>query len=143
MKSPKLCIAGQQLRLQVDDSYPDRDRTSDGWIGDTRHQSRPSDHNPDAEGIVRAVDIDRDLSGKAKPDLMPDLADQLRLCAKRGDKRISYIIFDGRITSSKKAWAWRPYTGSNKHNHHCHISFTKKGDADGSFFNVPMIGGTA
>jgi hypothetical protein len=140
---PILCKAGQQLRLQVDDSYSDRDRTSDGWIGDTRHQARPSDHNPDAEGIVRAIDIDRDLSGKAKPDLMPDLADQLRLCAKRGDKRISYIIFDGRIASSKKSWAWRSYTGSNKHNHHCHISFTKKGDADGSFFNVPMIGGTA
>lgn len=140
---PILCKAGQQLRLQVDDSYPDRDRTSDGWIGDTRHQARLSDHNPDAEGIVRAIDIDRDLSGKAKPDLMPDLADQLRLCAKRGDKRISYIIFDGRIASSKKAWAWRTYDGSNKHNHHCHISFTKKGDADGSFFNVPMIGGTA
>ena len=141
--TPKLCKAGQQLRLQVDDSYPDRDRTSDGWIGDTRHQARPSDHNPDEQGIVRAIDIDRDLSGKAKPDLMPDLADQLRLCAKRGDKRISYIIFDGRIASSKKAWAWRTYTGINKHNHHCHISFTKKGDADGSFFNVPMIGGTA
>jgi hypothetical protein len=141
--TPKLCKAGQQLRLQVDDNYPDRDRTSDGWIGDTRHQARPSDHNPDAEGIVRAIDIDRDLSGKAKPDLMPDLADQLRLCGKRGDTRISYIIFDGRIASSKKSWAWRPYYGSNKHNHHCHISFTKKGDADGSFFNVPMIGGTA
>ena len=141
--TPKLCKAGQQLRLQVDDSYPDRDRTSDGWIGDTRHQARPSDHNPNAEGIVRAIDIDRDLFGYHKPDRMPDLADQLRLCAKRGDKRISYIIFDGRIASSKKAWAWRTYTGSNKHNHHCHISFTKKGDADGSFFNVPMIGGTA
>ena len=140
--TPKLCKAGQQLRLQVDDSYPDRDRTSDGWIGDTRHSARPSDHNPDATGVVRAIDIDRDLSGKAKPDLMPDLADQIRFCAKRGDKRISYVIFNGRIASSKKAWAWRPYDGINKHNHHCHISFTKKGDADGSFFNIPMIGGT-
>ena len=141
--SYKLCKAGQQLREQVDDSYPDRDRTSDGWIGDTRHQARPSDHNPDAEGIVRAIDIDRDLFGYHKPDRMPDLADQLRLCAKRGDKRISYIIFDGRIASSKRAWAWRTYDGINKHNHHCHVSFTKKGDADGSFFNIPMIGGTA
>ena len=137
---PLLCKAGQQLRLQVDDSYPDRDRTSDGWIGDTRHQARPSDHNPDAEGIVRAIDIDRDLSGKAKPDLMPDLADQIRLCAK-SDKRISYIIFNGRIASSKKSWAWRPYDGINKHNHHCHVSFTKTGDADSSFFNIPMLGG--
>jgi len=139
--SPKLCKAGQQLRLQVDDSYPDRDRTSDGWIGDTRHQARPSDHNPDAMGIVRAIDVDRDLSGKAKPDLMPDLADQIRLCARAGDKRISYVIFDGRIASFKKAWAWRPYDGANKHNHHCHISFTQAGDNDSSFFNIPMLGG--
>jgi hypothetical protein len=140
--TPKLCKAGQQLRLQVDDSYPDRDRTSDGWIGDTRHAARPSDHNPDEQGIVRAIDIDRDLSGKAKPDLMPDLADQIRLCARAGDKRISYIIFNGRICSSKKAWAWRTYDGANKHNHHCHVSFTKAGDNDSSFFNIPMIGGS-
>jgi len=141
--SPKLCKAGQQLRLQVDDTYSDRDRTSDGWIGDTRHQASVSDHNPDAAGIVRAIDIDRDLSGKAKPDFMPNLADQIRLCARAGDKRISYVIFDGRIASSKKAWAWRPYDGANKHNHHCHISFTQAGDTDGSFFNIPMIGGKA
>jgi hypothetical protein len=137
-----LCKAGQQLRLQVDDSYSDRDRTSDGWVGDTRHSARPSDHNPDKQGIVRAIDIDRDLSGKAKPDLMPDLADQLRLCAKRGDKRISYIIFEGRISSSRMGWRWRKYSGINPHIKHCHVSFTSKGDADGSFFNIPMIGGT-
>ena len=140
---PRLCKAGQQLRLQVDDSYPYRDRASDGWIGNRAHQLRPSDHNPDAEGIVRAIDIDRDLSGKAKPDIMPDLADQIRLCAKRGDKRISYIIFNGRIASSRMGWRWRKYSGINPHIKHCHISFTKKGDSDDSFFNIPMIGGTA
>jgi len=140
--SPKLCKAGQQLRLQVDDSYPDRDRTSDGWIGDARHSARPSDHNPDAAGIVRAIDIDRDLLGKVKPDLMPDLADQIRLCAKRGDKRIAYVIFNGKICSRKSLWRWRAYKGSNPHVKHCHVSFTKKGDTDGSFFNIPMIGGT-
>lgn len=146
--TPKLCRAGQQLRLQVDDSYPDRDRTSDGWIGDARHSARPSDHNPDwknaVEGIayVRAIDIDRDLSGKAKPDLMPDLADQLRLAAKRGEKRIQYIIFSGKITSAKSLWRWVAYRGINPHVKHCHVSFSKKGDTDGSFFNIPMIGGT-
>ena len=146
--TPKLCRAGQQLRLQVDDSYPDRDRTSDGWIGDARHSARPSDHNPDwknaVEGIayVRAIDIDRDLSGKTKPELMPDLADQLRLAAKRGEKRIQYIIFNGKITSAKSLWRWVAYRGVNPHVKHCHVSFSKKGDTDGSFFNIPMIGGT-
>ena len=141
--TPKLCKAGQQLRLQIDDSYIDRDKSSDGWIGNLAHSFNRSDHNPDAAGIVRAIDIDRDLSGKAKPDLMPYLADQIRLAAKRGDKRISYVIFNGRIASSRMGWRWRKYSGINPHIKHCHISFTKKGDSDDSFFNIPMIGGTA
>jgi len=142
--TPILCKAGQQLRLQIDDTYPDRDRTSDGWIGDTRHSARPSDHNPDAKAgfVVRAIDIDRDLSGKKKPDLMPDLANQIRHAAKL-DSRVAYIIFAGKIASPRMGWRWRKYSGINPHDHHCHISFTKKGDADGSFFNIPMIGGTA
>jgi hypothetical protein len=138
----QLSKAAKQLREQCDDTYPSRDRTSDGWIGDTRHAARPSDHNPDANGWVRAIDLDRDLSGRAKPDLMPDLADQLRiLCKSKREKRIAYIIFDGRIASSKKAWAWREYTGANKHNHHMHVSFTKEADLLGEFFQIPMLGG--
>ena len=140
--TPKLCKAGQQLRLQVDDTFYGRDRSSDGWVGDSRHSTRPSDHNPDEQGIVRAIDIDRDLSGKAKPDLMPDLADQIRNAAK-SDPRVAYIIFDGKIASGKSLWRWITYKGINPHRHHCHVSFTKKGDADGSFFNIPMIGGSA
>jgi hypothetical protein len=140
---PKLCKAGQQLREQFDDTFPDRDRRSDGWIGDTRHSARPSDHNPDRENgfIVRATDTDRDVHKSGKPDLMPDIADQLRLAAKKGEKRISYIIFNGRIASSRMGWRWRPYKGSNPHDHHMHVSFTKAGDDDGSFFNIPLLGG--
>ena len=110
--TPKLCKAGQQLRLQIDDTFYGRDRSSDGWVGDSRHASRPSDHNPDEQGIVRAIDIDRDLSGKAKPDLMPDLANQIRHAAK-SDPRIAYIIFDGRIASARFGFRWRKYKGSN------------------------------
>jgi hypothetical protein len=139
---PILCKAGQQLREQFDDSFPDRDRRSDGWIGDLRHSARPSDHNPDREtGIVRAIDVDRDVHKSGKPDLMPDIADQIRLAAKAGEKRIAYIIFAGRIASSRLGWRWRPYKGSNPHNHHLHVSFTKTGDIDNSFFNIPMLGG--
>jgi hypothetical protein len=139
---PRLSKSAIQLREQIDDAFPDRDRASDGWIGDTRHAARKSDHNPDAQGWVRAIDIDRDLHGKnRKPDVMPDLVDQIRVAAKSGDKRIAYVIFGGKIASPRKAWRWRPYDGINQHRHHAHISFTQKGDEDGSFFNIPMIGG--
>jgi hypothetical protein len=140
---PVLCKAGQQLREQFDDCYSDRDRRSDGWVGDLRHSARPSDHNPDPKtGVVRAIDVDRDVHKSGKPDLMPDIADQIRRAAKRGEKRISYIIFAGRIASSRMGWRWRKYSGSNPHNAHCHVSFTKQGDQDGSFFNIPLLGGT-
>ena len=139
---PKLSQAAIQLREQIDDSFMDRDRSSDGWLGDSRHSVRKSDHNPDHDGWVRALDVDRDLMGKnGKPDLMPDLADQLRLAAKGGEKRIAYLIFDGKIASHKARWAWRKYDGINKHVKHMHISFNVSGDTDRKFFNIPMIGG--
>jgi hypothetical protein len=142
---PVLCKAGQQLREQFDDSFPDRDRTSDGWIADARHmQAGTSDHIPDAQtGIVYAIDVDRDVSGTTKPDLMPDIANQIRLYAKADkSKRIKYIIFNSKIASSRMGWRWRKYRGSNPHNHHCHISFTKQGGDNSSFFEIPLLGGT-
>jgi len=135
---PLLSKAGQQLREQIDDSFPDRDRKSDGWIGDAAHASRPSDHNPDpSNGIVRAIDVDKDFD--SRPSTGAYLADQIRECAKK-DKRISYVIFAGRIASAKSFWRWRAYSGVNRHDHHIHISFTKKGDSDSAFFQIPMLG---
>jgi hypothetical protein len=138
---PRLSKAAIQLREQFDDTFPDRDRTSDGWIGDTRHAARKSDHNPDEQGWVRAIDVDKDLHKGSKPDLMPDLVDQLRLaCKSKSEKRISYIIFDGLIYSSILNWKPRKYTGANKHQKHVHISFKKEADNDGAFFQIPMLG---
>jgi hypothetical protein len=40
-------------------------------------------------------------------------------------------------------WKWRKYSGSNPHTSHIHVSFNKgKADTDGSFFEIPMLGGT-
>lgn len=137
----KLSKAAIQLREQFDDSFPDRDRRSDGWIGDTRHASRKSDHNPDEQGWVRAWDCDADLHEGGKPAVMSDLVDQIRLlCKSRTEKRIAYIIYDGRICSSILNWKWRKYTGANKHTKHAHFSFKKEADNDGAFFQVPMLG---
>ena len=53
--------AALKLREQVNARWPDRDKRSDGTIGDTAHAARKSDHNPDADGWVKALDIDADL----------------------------------------------------------------------------------
>ena len=142
MSKPRLSKAAIQLREQIDDSFPDRDRTSDGWIGDTRHAARKSDHNPDVQGWVRAIDVDRDLFKGSKPDIMPDLVDQLRrACKAKQEKRISYIIFDERICSPILGWKWRKYKGANPHTKHAHFSFKKEADLLGEFYQVSMLGG--
>ena len=137
----RLSKAAAQLREQIDDSYGDRSRKSDGTLGDLRHQNRKSDHNPDQNGWVRAIDITADLG--VGLDETADLVNEIRKYAKRSKKkRIAYIIYRGRIASPILGWRWRKYRGSNPHNAHFHISFTTLGDMDSSFFNIPMLGGT-
>jgi hypothetical protein len=120
----------------VNSAFPSRDTRSDGALGDTSHSSRRSDHNPDAKGWVRAIDIDANLSNDPKASYV--FANQLRLLARR-DRRLSYLIYSGRIASRKTLWRWRPYKGVNPHVTHIHISFTKKGDKDGRPFNIPIL----
>ena len=129
----KLCKAGQQLREQIDDDYPGRDRRSDGWIADARHLAKSnSDHIPRG-GIVRAIDVDADL--KAHPEEVFALVEKIRKVAKRGDKRIKYIIHNKRICSPILNWKWRKYKG-NPHISHFHISFTTLGDNDSNWFDL-------
>jgi len=141
MADPWLCDAGVTLRNQINKRWPNRDTASDGWIGDTSHQATPSDHNPDPDtGVVRAIDVDRDLA-KKDATAMERLTGQLRrYCKDRKDHgRVSYVIFDGAIASRTYGWAWRPYNGTNPHDHHCHVSFTEGGDHRGGKFVLPIF----
>ena len=135
MLKAKLSNAAEQLRSEINTKYPNRDTRSDGWLGDTAHQKRKSDHNPDKNGWVRAVDIDSDLvKGSSKESWL--LAEQIKTIALKGDKRVSYIIHQHRIASPRQKWAWRVYKGSNPHVSHLHISFTKSGDLNGKVFGI-------
>src|SRR5688572_30610733 len=101
------------LMAEVKALWPHRDKTSDGWIGDTSHAARPSDHNPaPPTGIVRAQDIDEDLVAglTATGEAMPLVNAIIR------DIRTRYVIYEGRIWTRENGW--QPYTGPNAHRHH-------------------------
>ena len=133
---PYLSKAANTLRDQVNDTFVDRSRKADGWIGDLKHQSRKSDHNPRPSGEVCAIDIDAGLSDEQ--GISHALADQLRFTAKK-DKRISYIIHAGKICSAKSLWRWVKYRGINPHHKHIHVSF--KPNQTGEKFNIPLLKG--
>ena len=133
---PWLSKAADTLRDQIDLAFVGRSRKSDGWIGDSKHAARKSDHNPRPNGEVCAIDIDAGLSDEQ--GISHALADQLRLTAKK-DKRISYIIHAGKICSTKSLWRWVKYRGINPHHKHIHISF--KPNQDGKKFDIPLLKG--
>lgn len=121
-----LAPALEALRTQVNDLWPNRDKSIDGSIGDEAHRNRVSDHNPDADDVVTAIDITDDDSVGAD---MRQLAEVLRVSR---DPRIKYVIHEGQLfssypTSSYPAWTWRPYSGTNGHFSHLHISVTQAG----------------
>lgn len=98
------------LRSETNQRWPKRDKASDGWIGDTAHNARVSDHNPDYAdgGIVRAIDVDKD--GISVTDF---------LNAVIYDSRTSYCIYNRRIWGGTR---WRKYEGANAHTKHVHVS---------------------
>jgi hypothetical protein len=109
----------EKLRAQVNAKWPTRSKNSDGSIGDEHHSARLSDHNPDASGVVHAIDITHDPKGGFDSY---DFADML---LKRQDHRLKYVISNRRIGSGPAGPApgvWRPYAGKNPHDHHCHVS---------------------
>lgn len=106
-----------KLRAQIDKAYPNRDTSWDGWIGDTAHSAKKSDHNPDENGIVNAIDITHDPENGCDAG---KIAEALRLSK---DPRLKYCIWNRRIFSSVvRPWVWRVYKGENPHDHHVHVS---------------------
>ena len=117
----RLAHALEKLRAQVNLARPNRSKSSDGSIGDAAHASRSSDHNPwisdGSMGVVSAIDITHDPKGGFDSYAF---AEWLRT---KKDKRIKYVISNKRIFSSVSSpWTWRPYSGSNPHDHHVHVS---------------------
>lgn len=122
------CLA--TLLAQVDAEWPTRDHASDGTIGDTAHKAEGaptfnnegygtggSDHDPDVNGYVCALDID---SG---PNI--DVERLVAGLTTGPNSRLSYLIWNRRIFSSRSGtepFAWHAYNGADPHTNHVHVS---------------------
>lgn len=138
----RLVAGGVTLRNQVNKRWPRRDKRSDGWGGDKAHAGRQSDHNPDARGLVHALDIDADLDPK-DPGAAQRLANQIVAYAASGipgANRIKYVVFNDQIASGTyptSMWKWR---GSGYgHMHHIHVSFSTKGENNAQTYPLPIL----
>ena len=123
-----LAVLRQATALQ-----PKRKKLSDGLLPSAAHlkQSPTSDHNT---GL--AVDLTHDpANGIDCAEIFQKLKE---------DKRVSYLIFQGRIWSKEKSKLGdRRYTGSNSHSKHLHISIVASGATDTSpwfwWMNQPKL----
>lgn len=83
-----------------------------GWIGDAAHQAEHSDHNPDARGIVHAIDV---MVTKHRAQAVVEWA-----LAHPAD--LEYVIHNRTIWTRSHAWKPKRYTGADPHTNHVHIS---------------------
>jgi hypothetical protein len=120
----RLALSLVTLFAEINTAHPNRPKAADGSIAGAAHHARNpgSDHEPNADGVVTAIDI-------TTADFTDDLAEDLRLMGKQGDGRVKYVIYKHRFTSAKHGWQWVPYgvpggvnpTG-DPHENHIHLS---------------------
>lgn len=109
-----LNLALTNFRTEINQRWSNRDKASDGWIGNAAHQATKSDHNAESDGSVDAIDIDVDGIDVAAV-----------LAAAIGHEATAYVIYNRQITSRNMSGGlgvWHPYTGSSPHTEHIHVS---------------------
>ncbi len=120
------------LRSEFNALAPDRDKASDGSIGDVAHAQSSSDHNPDETGNtptedadsineVHAIDVDKDL--RRAGWTMQKAVEIIVVRHRQGrDDRLQNVIYNRVIWSRSWGWTARRYTGANAHTQHAHFS---------------------
>lgn len=111
-----------QLRRELLAAYPAVPSPAYGTIGDDAHRARHSDHNPDKNGYVRAIDVPNVKHDGPSLDL---LAEFLRRVGSGQSHRVNpggYVVWNRRVASSRSRWLWTTYLGESPHTDHLHLS---------------------
>lgn len=107
----RLARSLQQLESEIKSRYPG---TTVWDIGDTSHQSGYSDHNPNAAGVVCAIDV--------KGDGGMGLAGFVAHLLAFPHPNLRYVIHNRKIYQRKNGFAAQDYFGVNAHKDHVHVS---------------------
>jgi hypothetical protein len=140
-----LTLGLQNLRRQVDEAFPGRDKASDGWIGNAAHQAETSGHNPDdtagsrpawdgdTDSVkeVRAWDCDNDFGGGVDAQVVVDHI--RRLPGVAGVLR--YMIYNRKEYHSRNGFEPTAYSGASAHTEHIHFegAFSQAADNNTTF----------
>lgn len=102
----------RQLFKEIDTRWPRRARNVDGWYRQWVPGARPSDHHPDAGGMVHAIDI-------TAAGILPMTV--VAVTARQSMPTV-YVIYNRRIYSAHRGFMGVPYTGPHPHTDHVHVS---------------------
>lgn len=132
-----------KLRDQIEDRWPG---VVIGTIGDPKHATGTSGHNPDDTPGVRAELTDADslqevraLDPMIGPHFTAEAAAELvRILTTEPAcrARLYYVIYNRRICSRSTGWQWRAYTGSDPHTNHAHLSGWAADDANAAAWPI-------
>jgi hypothetical protein len=112
----RLAKSLETLRAQINAAFPARSKVSDGTVGDLAHSRTKSDHNPNAAGVVTAMDITHDPGSGVDCNKLAAALQASR------DPRVKYLIWRKQITQKGDVRKWKAYGGKNPHDKHLHIS---------------------
>lgn len=98
--------------VELNATWPNRAHRLDGTIGDIHHCPGSSDHCPDANGWIHAIDIDK--NGIDPDYVVGKLSNP--------DKVVRYINWNGFQYHVRNDFRAVPLTQSDKHTTHIHVS---------------------